>query len=158
MGMRAAIVIINCAAIASCAATNASPVSAECDLFTFEDKVTYHIQSDAVKTLSAYDGWFGAPKQIVRSMEIEAPNLDQLELAAKVQSLHLSAFFRPLQGDEVECQEVKRTGYTRCYVDLAETPLQLSGVFDVNDEAEFDAAGAMHALAENVKVSVLDCP
>jgi hypothetical protein len=158
MDLRVGILMIGCVAIISCSATDASSLSSDCDIFTFEDDVTYHVKSDAVRTLSAYDGWFGAPKQIVRSMEIEIQNLDQLDASVEIKALHLSAFFRPLQDDRVECQVVQRTGYTRCYADLSETPLQLSAVFDLVDEAEFDAAGAMHALAERVKKSALDCP
>lgn len=128
----------------------------DCELFQFEDGVSYKVRSDAVKSIDLLMEW-GASKNL-HSMEIEAPDLGQLNLAAELKSLHLSAFFRPLQGAEVECQEVQRTGYTRCYVGLVETPLQLSGIFHVNEETEFDPSDAMHALAGHVKASVLDCP
>lgn len=141
--------------LASCAGNRASSDHG-CKLFHFESGVSYSVRSDAVNSVDFLMEW-GAPKNL-SSMEVSLPDVGQLNLSAEVKSLHLSAFFRPLQGDEVECQEVQRTGYTRCYVDLSETPLQFSAVFDLVDEAEFDAPGAMHLLAERVKVSVLDCP
>jgi len=122
----------------------------ECKKFRFEGGISTYIRQDLVKTLNARLE-AGAPRDII-SMELDISGFEQ---RSALKEVHLSAFFRPLEADAVECQDVAGAEVTRCYTRLSHASLQLAGVFDGDGETDFPAA--MRELAEQVDRTVLSC-
>lgn len=130
------------------------PDNSACELFQFEDGVKIELRSEAVKSLSARLE-VGAPRHIMR-MEIKAPAQSSPHFDASIEAVYISAFFRPLQGDEAECEELGEPGQVRCYAKVPKSSLQLSAVFDGRDSG-FNASVEMRSLNDYMTTSVLNC-
>jgi hypothetical protein len=135
-------------AVAACAKDSVK--QPECKPFQFEGGVTTNIRADAVKSLDAMFVLGG--RRRLFSMELELPDKGQRD---HLNEVHLSAFFRPLQANAVECQDFDEIGATRCYVSLPNASMQVSAVFDRNSQIDFPAA--MREVAVQVERSALNC-
>lgn len=135
-------------AVAACAKDSVK--QSNCEQFQFEGGVTANIRSDAVRSLDAMFVFGG--KRRLFSIELELP---EEGLHDHLRAIHLSAFFRPLQSDEVECQEFAETGIVRCYANLPDTSMQVSAVFERSIQVDFSVK--MLDVATHVERSALNC-
>lgn len=134
-------------AVAVCA--KGSVERPECKLYRFEGGVLVNIRSDAVKSSRGMpvSGGFR-----LFSIELKLPSDSP---RGHLQAVYLSAFFRPLKADEVECQEVTGTGAARCYASIPKFSMQVSTVFDRSMQRDISAATL--EVADQVERSVLNC-
>lgn len=122
----------------------------DCEQFNFEGGVTVNIRSDAVKSFDAMFV-FGGRRRLF-SIELELPGEGPRD---HLKEVHLSAFFRPLQANVVECQDSVEAETIRCYANLPHTSMQVSAVFQRSSQIDFSAE--LLDVASQVERSALDC-
>jgi len=137
----------------SACATDGAPGKNACDQFQFENDVTVKIRETAVGVLNARLE-FGAPKELL-SMEVQIPDPDELDVVANAAQVKVSASFGHLTSGEMECEVISKTKKV-CFVEIPNSPLQMSADFNTNVRDE-DAALTMRALINYVRTFVLDC-